>query len=61
MTTYSAQELSCILSRPGYAIADGSQMPSLTVKNGQGEVLQSNSIGYTVCARKAPYGPSVGF
>ena len=44
MPTYSAQELSRILSQPGYTIADGSYMPTLTAKIGHGEDLRPKSI-----------------
>ena len=52
MTTYTAQELSRILSQPGYAISGGSSLPTTATQTGATPVIQSDRIKHTIAPEK---------
>lgn len=61
MPTYTAQELTRILSQPGYAITCGSslptQLPTVAADGAQREI----SMNLSSAPEKTLYGRSVGF
>ena len=54
MPTYTAQELSRILSQPGYAISDGSSLPAPLQKSGVGGAIQANTVKHIAATEKRP-------
>ena len=54
MPSLSAQELSRILSQPGYAISDGSSLPAALQKQRVGEAIQANTVKHIAATEKRP-------
>ena len=54
MPTYTAQELTRILNQPGYAISDGSALPTTATQTGAVPVVQSDRLKHTAATEKRP-------